>query len=103
MSSLPTNTSTPAASSISIGGMVSPPAPWVTSATPASAIVSAASATAVPVSHRQGRVIIGIHEGDGLTPVEDRIRKAERRPVGDDIERHRASEEHRAGFGRSGR
>src|SRR3984957_7141989 len=43
MSSLPANTSTPAARSISIGGMVSPPAPWVTSATPASAIVSAAS------------------------------------------------------------
>jgi hypothetical protein len=44
MSSLPANTSTPAARSISSGGMVSPPAPWVTSATPASAIVSAASA-----------------------------------------------------------
>src|SRR6266851_7489285 len=44
MSSLPANTNTPAARSISIGGIVSPPAPWVTSATPASAIVSAASA-----------------------------------------------------------
>ena len=37
-------------------------------------------------------VIIGTHQGDGLTQVEDRIRKAERRPVVDDIERQRASE-----------
>src|SRR3954454_19789752 len=36
MSSFPANTSTPAARRISIGGITSPPAPWVTSATPAS-------------------------------------------------------------------
>src|SRR5712691_2112382 len=44
ISSFPAKTRTPAARSISKGGRVRPPAPWVTRATPAAAIASAAAA-----------------------------------------------------------
>src|ERR1700730_1379633 len=60
MSSLPANTTTPATRSISTGGMISPPAPWVTSATPASAIVAAVSVafrSATPPRQKPWRIV----------------------------------------------